>query len=231
LQTSVDVFLKTIYYIKNMDKNSYFADIKEMFTEAAQRMLENERRMQENERILNEKFAETDRRMQETDRRMQETDRMIKKLNGDVDKLCAQVGGIDENQGHHAEQYFQDILAGKLTFGGQKYDTMIPNLECFGKGGVSLIEFDIVLVNGKSVAIIETKNRIHPKFVRQFVEERLPKFREYFPGFSKYKAYLGIAGFSFSKKVMEEARKYGIGVIRQAGDSVEITAERLKVYV
>jgi hypothetical protein len=216
LQTSVDVFLKTIYYIKNMDKNSYFADIKEMFTEAAQRMRENERRMQENERILNEKFAETDRRMQETDR-------MIK-------ELSRRMGGIDENQGHHAEQYFQDILAGKLTFGGQKYDTMIPNLECFGKGGVSLIEFDIVLVNGKSVAIIETKNRIHPKFVRQFVEERLPKFRAHFPGFSKYKAYLGIAGFSFSKKVMDEARKYGMGVIRQSGDSVEISTERLKVY-
>jgi hypothetical protein len=140
------------------------------------------------------------------------------------------MGGIDDNIGFHAEQYFQNILMEKLTFGGQKYDIMIPNLECFGKSGVSLIEFDIVLVNGKSVAIIETKNRIHPNFVKNFAEERLPKFRKFFPGFSKYKAYLGIAGFSFSKKVLEEAQKYGIGIVKQVGDSIEIEANKLTVY-
>jgi hypothetical protein len=170
---------------------------------------------------------ETDRIVKENAIQMKETDRQLKEK---LDKLCVQVGGINDNIGFHAEQYFQDILMEKLTFGGQKYDRMIPNLECFGKNKVSLIEFDIVLVNGKSVAIIETKNRIHPKFVRQFVEERLPKFREFSPGFSKCRAYLGIAGFSFSKRVLEEAQKYGIGVIRQVGDSIEIDAGHLKAY-
>jgi len=31
-------------------------------------------------------------------------------------------------------------------------------------------------------------------------------------------------------KVMEEAEKYGICVIRQVGDSAEIKSERLKAY-
>jgi hypothetical protein len=173
---------------------------------------------------------ETERMMRETDRIVKENAIQLKELKNNLDKLCVQVGGINDNIGFHAEQYFQDILKEKLTFGGQKYDRMIPNLECFGKNKVSLIEFDIVLVNGKSVAIIETKNRIHPKFVRQFAEERLPKFREFFPGFSKCRAYLGIAGFSFSKKVLEEAQKYGIGVVRQVGDSIEIETSHLKAY-
>jgi hypothetical protein len=86
------------------------------------------------------------------------------------------------------------------------------------------------LINGKSIAIIETKHRIHHDFVKKLVEERLPMFREFFPGFSKCKAYLGIAGFSFSKKVLEEAKKYGIGIIRQVGESLEIEANNLKVY-
>jgi len=155
--------------------------------------------------------------------RQEENDRMIK-------ELTRRMGGVDDNIGSHAEQFFQNILKGKLTFAGQKYDKMIPNLECFGEHGVSLIEFDIVLVNGKSVAIIETKHRIHPKFVKQLVEERLPKFREFCPEYSKHKAYLGIAGFSFSKKVLEEAEKYGICLLRQVGDSVEIKADNLRVY-
>jgi len=152
-----------------------------------------------------------------------ETDRMIK-------ELTRRMGGIDENQGNHAEQYFQNILREKLTFCGQKYDRMIANMECSSKNGPALIEFDIVLVNGKSVAIIEVKNRIHPSFVKEFAEKRLPKFREFWPEFSKHKAYLGIAGFSFNQKVVEEAKKYGICVLRQVGDSIEIEANNLRVY-
>jgi len=177
-----------------------------------------------------QQMKETDRRMQETDKIVKEASEIVKETSKTVKDIARQMGGIDENQGHHAEQYFQEILMEKLTFGGQKYDRMIPNLECFGKNGVSLIEFDMVLVNGKSVAIVETKNRIHPAFVRKLVEERLPKFREFFPEFSKYKAYLGIAGFSFSKKVLEEAKKYGICIVRQVGDSIEIEAGNLRVY-
>jgi len=152
-----------------------------------------------------------------------ETDKIIK-------ELSRRMGGIDDNQGYHAEQYFQNVFAEKPIFGGIKYDSVIPNLECLGKNGVSLIEFDIALVNGDSIALIEVKNRIHPKFVRELAEERVKKFRTYFPMYGKYKTHLGIAGFSFNKKVMEEAKKYGIGIIRQVGDSVEISSERLKAY-
>jgi len=165
-------------------------------------------------------FAETDRLFKES---RKEHDRIIK-------ELSKRIGGIDENQGNHAEQYFQNILMEKLTFDGQKYDKMIPNLECFGEKGVSLLELDMVLVNGKSVAIIEVKNRIHPKFVRELAEERVIKFREHFPMYSKHKAYLGIAGFSFSKKVLEEAERYGICVLRQVGDSIEIKTNNLRAY-
>jgi len=176
-----------------------------------------------------------------TELMMQETDRLFKewreerkeadrKWHEERDRITKQMGGIDENQGNHAEQYFQNVLREKLTFCGQKYDRMIANMECSNKNGDSLIEFDIVLINGKSVAIIETKNRIRPKFVKQFVEERLPKFREFWPEFSKCKAYLGIAGFSFSNKVLEEAEKYGVCIVRQVGDSIEVKTNNLRAY-
>jgi len=169
-------------------------------------------------------------RRKEIDRQIQETKEIVRKTSETVSKVSKQMGGINENIGFHAEQYFQEILREKLTFGGQKYDKMIANMECSDKKGISLIEFDIVLINGKSIAIIETKHRIHHDFVKELVEERLPMFREFFPGFSKHKTYLGIAGFSFSQKVLEEAKKYGIGIIRQVGESIEIEANNLKVY-
>ncbi|MDR2554904.1 MAG: hypothetical protein LBC64_05695 [Fibromonadaceae bacterium] len=143
-------------------------------------------------------------------------------------ELSRHMGGIDDNQGYHAEQYFQNALSEKPIFGGVKYDVMVPNLAHKDKNGE--IEFDIALINGDSIALIEVKNRIHPKFVRELAEKRIEKFREFFPKYKKFKTYLGIAAFSFGKKVTEEAEKYGIGLIRQVGDSVEIRAERLKIY-
>jgi len=157
----------------------------------------------------------------EFDRRMAELDVKFKELN-------IQIGGISNNQGYHAEQFFQDVFKKKLEFGRIKYDEMIPNLS--HKGKKDEIEFDIALVNGDSVALIEVKNRIHPDFVKEFAEERIEKFRKYFQEFADYQVYLGIAGFSFSDEVLDRASAYGIGIVKQVGEGIEVKADNLRAY-
>jgi len=152
----------------------------------------------------------------------------MEKLRERLEKISEQIGGLSNNAGHHAEQFFQNVFKEKLEFGGIKYDEMIPNLTY--KGKKYKIEFDIALVNGDSIALIEVKNRIHPNFVIELAEERIEKFREYFHEFDNYDVYLGIAGFSFSDEVLDRASTYGIGIVRQVGESVEIEANNLKVY-
>jgi hypothetical protein len=152
---------------------------------------------------------------------MKETDRLIK-------DLSKQVGGIDRNTGHHAEQYFQDALGEGLTFGGEKYDKMIPNLKYRHKNINA--EFDIVLVNGKVTALIEVKNRIRPDFVEDIAEKKLVDFKKYYPEYIKDKIYLGIAGFSFEEGVLKDAEDRGIGIIRQVGKSIEMSKYSLKAY-
>jgi len=152
----------------------------------------------------------------------------MEKQTEQIDKQSAQIGGISNNIGHHAEQFFQSVFKEKLEFGRIKYDEMIPNLAY--KGKKDEIEFDIALVNGDSVALIEAKNRIHPDFVIELAEKRIEKFREFFHEFDNYDVYLGIAGFSFSDEVLDRASAYGIGIIRQVGEGVEIEANNLRVY-
>jgi hypothetical protein len=165
---------------------------------------------------------ETARQMEETDRQMKETDRKVK-------EVCGKVGGIDENLGHHAEQFFQDVFKRKKEFGGVKYKRIHRNF--IGEDDNNeKIEIDILLVNGDSVALIEVKNRIHPNFVTEFAQERVVKFRKLCPEYDNYKIYLGIAGFSFDKKVLESAKENGIGIVKQLGESVEIEAEHLRAY-
>jgi hypothetical protein len=182
----------------------------------------------ETSQLIDQMAKEADARRKEIDRQMQETDRIVRKTSENVDKVSKQMGGIDENQGYHAEQFFQSVFEEKLEFDGIKYDEMIPNLTY--KGKKYKIEFDIALVNGNSVALIEVKNRIHPNFVIDLAEERIEKFREFFHEFDNYDVYLGIAGFSFSDEVLDRASAYGIGIVRQVGEGVEIEANNLKVY-
>ena len=157
---------------------------------------------------------------------------MLAESRKEADKRMAKIekaiGGLTENIGHHAEQYFQNIFADKLSFGGIKYDYMMPNLKYQRKGEHA--EFDIALFNGNSIAIIEAKNRIHPDFIKEIAEKKVEQFRKYFPLYKDYGLYLGVAGFSFDKSVEKEAKKYGVGIIRQVGDSVEMDDNKLKVY-
>jgi hypothetical protein len=203
-------------------------EIKAMFAETAAQMRETDRRMQENERKMDKMFEETWAQMRETDRKMQETAAQMKETDRIVASVSKQMGGINENIGFHAEQFFQNVFAENKVFGGIKYDEIIPNLKHGDKTGE--VEFDIVLENCSSVALIEVKSRIHPDFVKKLAEERFGRFRRFFPEYKDYDVYLGIAGFSFNEDVLEEARRYGIGIIRQAGDGIEVDATGLRAY-
>jgi len=203
---------------------SFAIDRKEMGKEREKMSKEREKMSKVHEKS----FEETRRIMQETIAIQKETAIGLKELKDDLKELGIKVGGIGNNQGYHAEQFFQDIFKKKLEFGMVKYDEMIPNLTY--KGKKDYIEFDIALVNGNCVALIEAKNRIHPDFVKELAEERIEKFRKYFREFDNYDVYLGIAGFSFSNEVLNQASRYGIGIVKQVGEGVEIEANNLKVY-
>jgi len=222
-----------------INPKTHIEDIMTTDQELKEMRAETERLMQSTWRTLDKHAADLDRSSAEFDKRMAESraefdqrsadfDRRMAKLDEKLKEIGERIGGISDNQGFHAEQFFQDVFKRKLEFGMVKYYEMIPNLTYRDKG--VNIEFDIALLNGNSIALIEVKNRIHPNFVRELAEERIEKFREYFPRYKDYSAYLGIAGFSFCDEVLDQASRYGIGIVKQVGDGVEIEASNLRAY-
>jgi len=207
-------------------------ELKSLVASLAEERKETDRRLKEFERALKENAEKIGmlmkEPMKEPDGQMKEIDRRIERVSRQIDRVSKQMGGIDENIGYHAEQFFQDVFTENKVFGGIEYDDIILNMGY--KDKTEKVEFDIVLENGNSVALIEVKNRIHPTFVKKLAEERIDKFRKYFPMYKGYDVYLGIAGFSFDDAVLEEAKKYGIGIIKQVGDGIEINAKDLIAY-
>ncbi|MDR3013745.1 MAG: hypothetical protein LBU70_11175 [Chitinispirillales bacterium] len=150
-----------------------------------------------------------------------------KKADERLKKLEETLGGIGNSNGYYAEEFFQNSFSESLEFAGIKFDHIMKNAGFKGKENC---EFDIVLVNGNTIAIIEAKYRVSSKFVKELVTKKLEQFRRLFPVYQNHVVYLGIAGMSFDKSVIENAKKHGVAVIRQEGKHVVVDSLPTKVY-
>jgi len=163
-------------------------------------------------------FAETDKRMKETD----------KKINA----MQEQIGGISNSNGDFAEEFFFNSLEKTRTFAGIHFER-IGNFKCqktLPDNTEVKAQFDIVLYNGNSVALIEAKYKANLKDLKELVEKKVPNFRLLFPEYAKHKLYLGIGSLVLKDRVVQEAKKLGIGLMRQQGNAVEYKTDWVKAY-
>ena len=168
-------------------------------------------------------FAETDRLIRE-DRK--EFDRKIKALN-------EQIGGISNSNGDFAEEFFYNSLKETMTFAGIHFDCISNK---FARERIMpdkteiKAQFDIVLHNGNSIALIEAKYKANLKDIKELVEKKIPNFRFLYPEFAKYKLYLGIGSLVLKERIIQEAKKLGIGLMKQRGDAVEYKTDWVRAY-
>lgn len=134
-----------------------------------------------------------------------------------MEKAMKRMGGIGNNLGDAAEEYFYSALLHKKTLGGIKYDFINRNARKRGDW-----EWDLMLENGNSVAVLEVKHKIHPTDVEEFAKEKLPHFKESFPEYENYSIYGGVAGMAVPADSMKMAEQYGLAVLTQDGKSVRV---------
>ncbi len=145
-----------------------------------------------------------------------------------LERMGITLGNVTNNIGSITEEYFFNCLIEKPVFGGVKYDKVRRNIS--GVGLKSEDEFDIVMYNGDSIALIECKNKAHKNDLMKLIEKKAANFKDVFPNFKDYKIFLGLASFSFYPELEEMAKENGVAILKQKGDVVEIEADNLKAY-
>ena len=145
-----------------------------------------------------------------------------------LERMGITLGNVTNNIGSITEEYFFNCLIEKPVLGGVKYDKVRRNIS--GVGLKSEDEFDIVMYNGDSIALIECKNKAHKNDLMKLIEKKAANFKDVFPNFKDYKIFLGLASFSFYPELEEMAKQNGVAILKQKGDVVEIEAENLKAY-
>ncbi len=103
----------------------------------------------------------------------------------------------------------------------------MPNLIVGCKGKQS--EYDIVLVNGASVGIVEVKYKAHEKDLEQ-VRIKIKRFKRDCPQFEGYTIYGGIAALSVPSVVIKAAIEQGLFVLQQKGEHLLVQTEGMKPF-
>ena len=179
----------------------------------------------ENERILTEQLVETRQLMRENElkaeKRQIDAEKRMKKL----DELY---GSWANNFGSFAEEYFFNSFENEQqNFFGEHFNEIRKKVKPKGKKLED--EYDIVMYNDSSVAIVEVKSKAHENDV-QNVLKKAKTFKILCPDYSDFGIYLGLASLSFYDELEQECIKNGIAIIKQVGDTVVINDAHLKRF-
>jgi hypothetical protein len=177
---------------------------------------------QETDALWKRSWEETKERWQETDKRLERSFQVTKQ---EIDRLAKQFDGVADSLGRFAEQTVFPAIKRLFRERGIRLNLFYSNLEAHDLDGNNM-ETDIAGIGPKCAIVIEVKLRLRQTDVKEFLEKKLPRFFDFFPGFRRPILYGGVAGMSIDKGVDRFAYKKGLFVISQTGDNVQIMNDK-----
>ncbi len=164
----------------------------------------------------------TDAQLAETDAQLKRTDIQVEKTSKKVDKVAAMYGGMANNQGAIAEEFYYNTLKHSPVLQDVRFDVVYKNMTAMREGIED--EYDILLINGKTVYIIEVKCNAHFNDVKKLINKKAKNFPILFPQYAGYEHYLGLACFHIDDDTKKEALAVGVNILQRRGDVIETVA-------
>ena len=154
-----------------------------------------------------------------TDAQLAKTDAQLAKTDAKLDRLAEMYGGISNNQGKVAEEFFYNSLKHNAIINGVRFDFIEKNVTR-SKDGIEE-EYDILLVNGELVYIIEVKYSLHTRDIERMLTRKLLNFKKLFLEYRDYKIHTAFASFSIDKEVIKVGLEKGITLLQRRGELFE----------
>jgi Holliday junction resolvase-like predicted endonuclease len=150
------------------------------------------------------------------------TDAQLAKTDAKLNKLAEMYGGVGNNQGRVIEEFYYNSLKHNPVLNGIQFDFIEKNVTR-SKGGIEE-EYDLLLVNGQEIYIVEVKYRLHPKDIERMVGRKLTNFKKLFPEYQNYRIHLALATFAVEDDVKQLALDNGVTLLQRRGDVIETLA-------
>jgi len=226
-----------------MDKNSYFADIKEMF-EASKQDFERKMALIEED---SRKRAEEDRKRAEEDRkraedferkmaliaeesrkRSEEMDKGLEKLKEQIKNVGEQIGYIGRTIGEIVELILIPGICEKMNLYGHNFTIISPNKR-FKKNKRYLAEIDLFLENCEEIMAVEIKSHLTADWVNRHLQRlSLLRENESVTGLRGKVLYAAVAGITIDEDARVLALNSGVYVVDMIEDEdrIEVSAPK-----
>ena len=179
----------------------------------------------ESEAIKKESEAIKKKGEEELNALKKETEAIKKAHETSSKKLESTMNNLGFNIGMGVEEMFLNGLKDNPTLNGIHFENVIDNVKIINEKGCDATEIDILMLNGTSVGLIETKHRFNKEDLQKFIEKQFPIFKKYGGNILRENIYLYIAGLSFDKEVILDAKKAGVGVLHLKNDIIKVEGE------
>ena len=169
--------------------------------------------------------ARHQKHLDEMDAIKKETEAIKKAHETSSKKLESTMNNLGFNIGMGVEEMFLNGLKDNPTLNGIHFENVIDNVKIINEKGSDATEIDILMLNGTSVGLIETKHRFNKEDLQKFIEKQFPIFKKYGGIALRENIYLYIAGLSFDKEVILDAKKAGVGVLHLKNEIILVEGE------
>lgn len=182
-----------------------------------------QKELAEQQKRTDKQLAKTDAQLAKTDAQLAKTDAQLAETSRKLDRLGELVGGISNNQGDIAEEFFYRSFIKNPVLGTIRFDSVSRNLN--NQIGNLQDEYDLVLTNGDALAIIEVKAKAHVNDLEQMINRKMVNFPKLFKVYRDYHHYAGIATLVTNPELIEKAKELGLFLLTQQGDHTAIVQQ------
>ncbi len=169
----------------------------------------------ETEAIKKQGEEEHKRNLIEIDMLRKEREAVEKKLQSTMDRLGFNIG-------MSAEELFANSIEKTMEIDGIKYYKILKNYIVANNKGDHLSEIDIVLFNKKYICFIEVKHNAKLEDLTKLTENTVPNFIKIETKYNKFIVLPFLAGLSFQKNVIEQAKQKHIGLLKYRGEHFKV---------
>ena len=167
-------------------------------------------------------LAETAAQLAKTDAQLAKTDAQLAKTDAKLDRLAEMYGGVGNNQGAVAEEFYYNSLKANPVLDGVRFDFIFKNVT--GSHAGLEDEFDLLLVNGREVFVVEVKYKAHGKDLERLLDSKASNFRHLFPEYAGRRRRFALAAFHIHDELKRAALERGVTVLQRKGDVIETLA-------
>lgn len=179
-------------------------------------------------RVESDKWrAVADARHAEAEESRRSLEKQIEETSRTVREVCKDMGGMGQTQGRLVEEFYYQALLKAPYLGDVKFVQVRRNVEATYHDGEHA-EYDLLLLNGEVVAVIEVKHRLRRDDVRKMRDVTLPKFRYFLPEHNDKMLAPAVACMTADRGAVALAHECGYAVLLPDGQKVRADTEYLR---